>query len=286
MISSIKNFFKNSRQEIVIIDIGCRWGFADKFLQKNFSFPTRIFGFDPDKKECERLNHIYQEKNITNIKLIPVGLSNIEGKQKLYLTKEEACSSLYKPNEYLTHNYPALSCAKEVSQTEVSVSTINSWVKQEKLDYIDYMKVDTQGAELKILEGSSDILSTVRFLEVEVEFNPIYDEQPIFSEVDLYLRKFGFVLWKFSNFVHYSKDNESKIELINNSVNYDHHKLEFPTRGGQLFWADAFYIQKEIIDTNYTTNNKQQLQRDMELSEALGFLDLKQRLSNKLSEIK
>ena len=49
-------------------------------------------------------------------------------------------------------------------------------------------------------------------------------------------------------------------------------------RGGQIYWADAFYIQKEIIDTNYQDKQVEQIKRDFEMAARLGFMDLKYRL--------
>lgn len=275
IISSLKKGKNITQKPIIIVDIGCRWGFADKFMLDNDSDNLKIYGFDPDVDECTRLEKVYTN---SNIKLVPVGLDATPGKRTLYLTKEPACSSLYKPNKDLTESYPALDCAKEVSQIEVEVSTLDIWAKEIDLDYIDYIKIDTQGAELNILKGASGILPTVRFLEIEVEFNPIYDGQPTFSEVDLFLRSFDFVLWKFSNIVHYSKENESDIVLGKESINYDNHRLEYEVRGGQIYWADAFYIRKEIVNTTYNLESKGQILRDLNIAKKLGFLDLKERL--------
>lgn len=268
----VKNYtvFNNP---LVIVDIGCRWGFADKFIGDSNNIS--IYGFDPDIEECERLEKLYNNKNI---KLIPIGLADSPGKRLLHITNEPARSSLYKPDELLTEQYPALSCAKEVSQIEVEVSTLDIWANEIGLQYIDYVKIDTQGAEFSILNGATTILKSIRFLEIEVEFNPIYTNQPIFSEIDIFLRQYGFVLWKFSNLVHYGKEGESDIILSKDTINYDHHRLEHEVRGGQIYWADAFYIRKEIVNTTYDINAIEQIKRDSEIAYRLGFIDLKYRL--------
>jgi len=276
-------FKKLKIKPIIILDVGCRWGFADKFLLGDDCENLKIYGFDPDENECERLDKLYATDNIS---LVPIALADKPGKRVLYLTKEPACSSLYKPNKNLTENYFALDCAKEVSQIEVEVSTLDIWAKETEIKYVDYIKIDTQGAELSILKGASSILSSVRFLEVEVEFNPIYDGQATFAEVDIFLRKFGFVLWKFSNIVHYSKEQESDMILGNDSINYDHHKLKHEVRGGQIYWADAFYIKEDIVNTNYTIESIEQIKRDAYLASKLGFLDLKSRLDKAYESIK
>jgi len=246
---------------IVICDVGCRWGFADKFL-KNLDY-LRIYGFDPDVEECKLLEEKY---NNDHIKIFPLALSDKESSDNiLYLTKESACSSLYKPDVYLTEAYPGLECAKEISVQKVTTSTLDIWSKCNEVDYIDYVKIDVQGAELKVLKGAEKILKTVRFLELEVEFNPIYQNQPIFSELDIYLREQGFVLWKFTNLVHYGLAGENQILGSINTVNYDDYRIEFESRGGQLYWADAIYIRKEIASFLYYNLNENLL-RDIEIA--------------------
>lgn len=284
IIKKVSNYFNKTEEimPLVIVDVGCRWGFADKFIVENDDVEMKIYGFDPDAEECKRLENIYSEQK--NITLVPVGLAEELEEKVLYLTKEPACSSLYKPNTRLTQKYPALDCAKEVEQITVNVSTLDIWAKEEKLNYIDYIKIDTQGAELSILKGGENILSTMRFLEIEVEFNPIYDGQPVFSDVDHYLRKHGFVLWRFSNLVHYSQNEESNIILGTDTINYDQHRLEHELRGGQLYWADAFYIKKDIVDTKYDKDSQSEIVRDAKIAKMLGFLDLEDRLLKKMEQ--
>lgn len=277
--------FKNNALDLeikplIVLDVGCRWGFADKFISDDMD-NIIVYGFDPDIDECARLNKLYQNENI---RLVPIGLANKPGKRILYLTSEPACSSLYKPDINLTTNYPALYCAKETSQVSINVSTLDIWAKEKGITYVDYIKIDTQGAELSILKGGIKTLKSVRFLEVEVEFNPIYEGQPIFSEVDSFLRKYGFVLWKLSNLVHYAKGDESEIIMRNDSINYDRYKLEYQTRGGQLYWADAFYIKKNIVNVIYESGSVEEIKRDAAIASRLGFLDLKLRLETAYKE--
>ena len=87
------SLYQESRP-LIVLDIGCRWGFADKFISDDMD-SIIIYGFDPDIDECERLNELYKNKNI---RLVPIGLADKPGNRKLYLTSEPACSSLYKPD--------------------------------------------------------------------------------------------------------------------------------------------------------------------------------------------
>jgi len=267
---------KQVEDPIIAIDVGCRWGFADKFL--SLEEGIQLYGFDPDQDECAALEKRY---NAQNIHLIPLGLSNEVGQKKLYITKEPACSSLYKPSSYLTDRMPALQCAKEEKQADIDVTTLDIWAKDNDITRIDYLKLDTQGSEYDILQGGNRLLSTVRFLEIEVEFNPIYEGQPLFSDIDLFLRSKGLELWGFKNFVHYGEGEDSEILLAPRYVHYDENQYETPARGGQLFWADAIYVHKEIVRAQSSIIGKGQRRRDLILADALGMHDIANRLHDR-----
>jgi len=262
-------------RDLIVVDVGCRWGFADRFLNQLDVF--RLYGFDPDKDECERLSRLYPRDRVT---LVPLGLADREGVAKLYLTKEPACSSMYEPDFQLTKNCPELECAQKTNEVEMDISTLDLWASEVGLEYVDHIKIDTQGSELLVLNGAEKLLDKIRTLEVEVEFNPIYQGQPLFADVDHFLRKRGFVLWKLTNLAHYGREGESVIELGEDRVHYDHNSQVINKCGGQLYWADAHYVRAEIAQSSFTTRD--QLMRDIILLERLNHMDLVARLKNTL----
>ncbi|MEN6490074.1 MAG: FkbM family methyltransferase [Smithella sp.] len=254
-------------RELVVVDVGCRWGFAEQFTKDAGHF--RVYGFDCDIEECDELNRRYKGSAVT---IIPIGLAGKIGKRTLYVTQEPACSSLFKPDAQLTENYPALYCARHISTVDVETTTLDNWSEEYGVHIVDYIKIDTQGTELEILEGGINILRTVRALEIEVEFNPIYSGQPVFSDVDSFLRSEGFVLWKLTNQVHYSKEGSSDEPIGEDIVCYDgRHKERHKIFGGQLYWANAHYIKKSILDVE---DSETQKNRDIILFHTLGMLDV------------
>jgi FkbM family methyltransferase len=253
----------------VVVDVGCRWGFADRFLQSEGDF--FLIGFDPDGEECDRLKKLHPPELAT---FVPIGLAGQAGPRTLYLTENPGCSSLLKPDPFLTAHYPALACAKEVATRPVEVSTLDLWAESVGLDHIDHIKIDTQGTELEILQGGKKILETLRSIEVEVEFNAIYKNQPVFSDVDQYLRLRGFRLWKLTNLVHYSEGVASTQPSMTDLRCYDDavtiHQDIFP---GQLYWANAHFVRQDLIEGT-SAAGRNQLSRDIKLFEALGHPDV------------
>ena len=56
------------------------------------------------------------------------------------------------------------------------------------MDRVDFIKLDTQGSELDILHGAGSLLDNCSGLQLEVMFSPLYEGQPLFADVDAYLR--------------------------------------------------------------------------------------------------
>jgi hypothetical protein len=113
----------------------------------------------------------------------------------------------------------------------------------------------------------------VRAVEVEVEFNPLYEDIPLFGDIDRFLREQGFVLWRLRDLAHYSQHGAGKDAPGEETAYYDGEIVRFPSGSGQLFWANAFYLRR---DTAYPSASAgwEELARDACVTSALGFHDL------------
>ena len=100
---------------------------------------------------------------------------------------------------------------------------LDDWCRDANLSGVEFLELDTQGSELDILQGSKHLLDTSTLgLQVEVEFFPLYKDQPLFSDIDSYLQSMGFLLFDLSR--------------------YRFRRANIKTRG-QLLWGHAFYLK-------------------------------------------
>jgi len=60
---------------------------------------------------------------------------------------------------------------------------------------IDIFKLDIQGYELEALRGANHLLKEIPLVFTEVEFIPLYQNQPLFSDLEQFLRSCGFRLY-------------------------------------------------------------------------------------------
>ncbi|HVL51216.1 MAG TPA: FkbM family methyltransferase [Actinomycetota bacterium] len=254
---------------LTVVDVGCRWGPAEQWSK----LPNvRLYGFDPDPEECERLNRAAGGNR--RVTYVPAALGAAPGEAKLHLAAEPACSSLYPPDEELAERRPGLGLIKQVGQEQVTIETLDAWCSANEVERVDFLKIDTQGAELDVLKGAEKILGTVRAVEVEVEFNPIYLGQPLFSDIDIFLREHGFVLWRMGELTHYGLGGGLSTFKTTESLYFDHSE---PSRvqggGGQLFWANAFYVRGSLASGTGEAEWPDRL-ADAVVAGGLGFWDL------------
>jgi hypothetical protein len=90
----------------------------------------------------------------------------------------------------------------------------------------DFLKLDVQGGELDVLDGAPRLLAGVAVVHCEVEFAPVYKNQPLFADVDARLRAAGFEL----------------IDLMNSGY-AGYADLVRPRAQSRLLWAEAVYFR-------------------------------------------
>jgi FkbM family methyltransferase len=255
-------------EPIVVVDVGCRWGFADAWT--DLAGAARLYGFEPDEAECARLARRYQDR--PEVVVVPAALGRRRGTANLHLTREPACASLYPPGP-ATRRHPAMAPMRLGGVERVTLETLDDWASVAGVPRVDVLKADTQGSELDVLAGAEASLRHVRALELEVEFNPIYDDQPLFGDVDRFLRDRGFVLWRLRHLVHYGQDGTHAATRVDDVQFFDDDGVGFTARGGQLFWGMAYYVSEEVADPALV-DDWRRLVRDACLLTALDIPDL------------
>ncbi|MGE5659839.1 MAG: FkbM family methyltransferase [Actinomycetota bacterium] len=190
-----------------------------------------IYGFDADVEACNQANADLEARQVNWIeKHIPLALSNTEGSSTLYITKHPGCSSLYQPSPDYIGRFLGNSKLIELDHTiEIKTTTLDAFCQAAEIQEVDFLQLDLQGAELKVLEGSSQILdNSLLGILTEVEFTEIYSGQPLFGDIDVYLRNRGFTLFDFGKMC---RDQRREIPIL--SQNHP----------GALIWTDAFYFR-------------------------------------------
>jgi len=152
-----------------------------------------------------RTDELLPYADIENVSYYNTGLYSETCIKKVYLTRKGTCSSLYEPNmEELSKHLEDPSRFSVVNTIEVEVKRMDSILPSDLT--IDLLKIDTQGSELDVLKGAGDLLNNTSYIECEVEFVPLYKDQPLFQDIEDYLKSYNFKLAKFIRKVKWASD--------------------------------------------------------------------------------
>jgi FkbM family methyltransferase len=197
-----------------------------------------IYGFDADADACAIANADLAERQVSWIeKHVPLALGRSVSEAKLYVTEHLACTSLYAPNQSYTDRFIGFQDSMQLNFTvDVELTTLDEFCKTEGITEIDFLQVDVQGADLDVLKGTNNLLCDhILGVQTEVEFSPLYVNQPLFAEVDTYLTAHGFSLFDLITDNTWCRVTRAISPLCS------------AKRRGQLLWADACYLQDPLM---------------------------------------
>jgi len=174
--------------DAVIIDAGAFNGNDSLDFLNYFPLAT-IHAFEP-------VPHIYKTlkentSNFPNIHTYDLALDDAIGEKKIYISHGYSVqsSSLLKPKEHLTV-FPACTFDTEAI---VKTTTINQFVEDFKVDRIDFMWLDLQGNEHKVLQHADKILHTTKAIFAEYSLVEFYEGLTLYNDFKNFMMDIGFV---------------------------------------------------------------------------------------------
>ncbi len=255
--------------ELVVVDVGCRWGFAPHW--ESLGSHVKLVGLDADEAEVARLRAEFAGRE--NKHFVARALGSRPGRARFIHRAEEAQSSLFETAwSRLTH-LPEYESGRVVRESQVELSTLDDWTAEWGVERVDALKLDTQGSELDILRGANTCLANVRHVEVEVMFNPLFEGGPLFSEVDAFLRDRGYVLWRFRDLVSHALREAPKPPPVTEQLWYEGTTQPIRVPGGQHMWCNAHFVREDMYAPDSRLGWRTRL-RDVCLTDVLEFHDL------------
>ena len=97
------------------------------------------------------------------------------------------CSSLYKPDGEVLDRYNNMEVARVKTVSSVNTTSLDHFTSGHDLDFVDFIKIDIQGAELDVFQGGTSTLQNVLAIVTEAGFIEHYVDQPLFEDVCSFL---------------------------------------------------------------------------------------------------
>lgn len=182
---------KTFGKESIIFEIGVHIGTDTKIIKK-LTRSNFIYGFEPDPRNID----ILKERNRISLfkRFYDCALSNTEGEATFYLSsghppeiyddpdmnKEwSASNSLKTPNNHLDlHEW-----CKFDSSINVKTFRMDDVCKDLKIDKIDLIWMDVQGAEDLVIEGMGELKNNIRFIYTEYNNDDLYHGSPTLEKI-------------------------------------------------------------------------------------------------------
>ena len=184
---------------------------------------AQVVGFEPNLDALAKLNALKGP----NETYLPHAVADGR-RQRLRCCVLPGMTSLLEPNPAVLSLFSGFSDWGQVMKVE-ELQTVRLDDVPETAG-LDLPKIDIQGGELMVFEHAGERLKDALLIHTEVEFLEMYHGQPLFSDVERYLRARGFVIHRFEPLV----GRDFKPLLFGTDPYIGH---------SQLLWADAIFVR-------------------------------------------
>lgn len=178
-----------------VLDVGAHRGeFTWRVLR--YFRPDRVWLIEADPQLAEELRAQLAEKS--QCKVIHAAVSDVSGECGFRINQHRASSSLLPIRSISSEMFQKE--LREIQIVQVPVFSLDDLFAREKIDRIDLMKVDIQGAERLLIRGGPGALQRVNCIYIEVVFEEFYEGCALFGEIHQLLAGAGFKLQLLQDF--------------------------------------------------------------------------------------
>ena len=173
-----------------VIDIGANIGYFTLLFAKLVGPDGKVFAFEPDPTNFSILKKNIEVNNYNNVILSQKAISDKTESTKLFLCKF---------SNGMNRTYDSNLCDKSL---DIESTTLDNFLNQINFSgKIDFIKIDTEGSEIKVLKGIEKIIEMNDDISLQIEFNPSSINECGFKSRSLpdFLVKKGFQMLAFSH---------------------------------------------------------------------------------------
>lgn len=200
--NELSSLFRRNAK-ITIFDIGACEGEDSVRYARRFPRST-VYAVEPLPANVELIKSTVERYGTKNVRVVPFALSDVRGTARMFVSAGRPpavpdsddwdygnkSSSLLQPDRHLE----LVPWVHFDDVVEVETRTLADVCVEYGLRQVDFIHMDVQGAELKVLDGFGPLMKRATAIWLEVEAVPLYRDQPLKGDVQQYLSKRGFKL--------------------------------------------------------------------------------------------
>jgi FkbM family methyltransferase len=175
LLYALKNITR--KEKIILFDVGGNLGSYTNMAVIAFEkmkVDYQIFIFEPSKAAFKQLNESFKDNQ--NIEITNKAVSNMDGEAKLFGQWDGAAGSSLSEEALFLQNKDS---SVQISQNIKTIS-LDSLMLEKK---IDFLKIDVEGYELQVIQGSKQLIldKKIKFIQIEIGAASISTKQFLFD---------------------------------------------------------------------------------------------------------
>lgn len=185
----IKRLFRTG---FVAVDVGANIGMYTLVMASQAGDEGRVFAFEPQERNCNRLLENIALNSLRNIEVARQALSDAPGEMVLYSPAPTSINQMM-PSFYRQNFDPT---EEGVTGLAVPVATLDRMWEQAPRDRLDFLKIDTEGHDYKVIMGARQTIARFR-PHIVFEYNQRLwqDQGVLFEDVQGFLSDLGYSLY-------------------------------------------------------------------------------------------
>lgn len=190
-VTTLKKFFDFFKVDLVL-DVGANTGQYAQMLRTKVGFKGTIISYEPFSTAFIELKE--KTLNDPNWYAFNYALSNVSGTQTLNLVGSSQMNSLLEPTADETKILQSINT--KIGEERVEVKLLDQAYEEVRAQFefsTPFLKLDTQGHDLRILESSSE-LNNFTGIQTEVSFKSLYEGAPKYNKTIEFLKSVDFEL--------------------------------------------------------------------------------------------
>lgn len=170
-----------------VFDVGANKGQFRDFLRLEVDYTGDILSFEPIPELAEALAE--RAKTDAHWKVFPCALGAEPSTLELNVSDSTDFSSFLKVSRDTQALFPGASSQRTV---QVPVQTLADFIKGNGPDAPYFLKLDTQGFDMEVINGGLSVIQDCAAVLCEVSVIPLYEGQPTWREMISHLEAIGF----------------------------------------------------------------------------------------------
>ena len=187
-----KKLFDRLQEGMVIYDIGGSVGMYTIPFAKKIGKTGKVFVFEPTSKGVESIKQNLIINNIDNVVVYPYAISDSTSEINFYIRPDKETHSLFEKTV-------APSKTGEQKTIKVKTFSIDDLIEKNLSLVPNFIKIDTEGAEIKVLDGIKKIYDNLHLILVEIHKPALKLENILNPEIviEKKLKKIGFTKFEY-----------------------------------------------------------------------------------------